>query len=250
MKMHILIMISLLISCNLLNQSGNLKNATDAEVCGKTADALALYVDALLGITPSAEILDVNKSKSIYPSSWKKEIEKHIIWLHTPAERLNKEYKDISEGVLRCSGKVHTENSIVNLKIKKYTLDQYTSDWAKLFFDPMVQVDPSCQIIAEKNYSDNFSIFRITAPQNYTYDISLINKATGKRIFFNLYPEASRSALLVPGDYLLICRSTISFTASQVWYSQYSVFQLNVPSEASNISVLLRTSVAKERKKE
>ncbi|HEX3020724.1 MAG TPA: hypothetical protein VHP36_10500 [Chitinispirillaceae bacterium] len=247
MKIFLSIMIVFFISCDLYNQSGNLKKANKAELLGNYPEALSLYTETLLKITSAADAPDAYRSKFVQADLWKKEIEKHIIWLNTPAEQLNKDFNKTMEAVLRCADKVHTENSLAKIKIQKYSADQFGSDWKAIFFDPMIQADASYASILNKNYNDNFSIFTLTAPANYNYDINLINKNTGKKITFKLFPESSRSILIVPGEYLLICRSTITFQTNQVWYSQYSAFQLTFPQEASKITSQLRTSVAKER---
>ncbi len=248
MKKHlVLIVVFFFISCDLFNQSGNLKKANQAELVGNYVEALPIFTEALLKSAPSAEIPDAYRSKFVDPILWKKEIEKHIVWLHSPAEKLDKNFKLSLEGVERCASKVHTENSLIKIKTKTYSADQFGPDWKAIFFDPMVQVDPAYTSILDKNYNDNFSIFTVTAPKNYTYNINLINRTTGKKISFNLFPESSRSVLVTPGDYLFICRSTITFQTNQIWYSRYSVVPLNFPQQASKITAELRTSVAKER---
>lgn len=235
------------ISCDLFNQSGNLKKANKAELVGNYDEALKIFTETLLKIAPSSETPDAYRSKFADLALWKKEIEKHIISLHTPAEQLNKDFKSFLEGAERCASKVHTENSLVKIQTTTYSAEQFGSDWKGVFFDPLVQVDAAFASISEKNYNDNFSIFTVTAPKNYNYEVSLINRITGKKIAFTLYQESSRSVLVVPGDYLFICRSTITFQTNQVWYSKYSIIPLNFPQQASKVTAQLRTSVAKER---
>jgi len=233
------------ISCD---QSGNLKKASKAEMVGNYDEALKIFTETLLKIAPSTETPDAYRSKFADLALWKKEIERYIIWLHTPAERLDKDFKSILEGTERCASKVNTENSLIKIQTTTYSADQFISDWKGVFFDPLVKADAAFASISEKSYNDNFSIFTITAPKNYNYEISLINRNTGKKISFNLYQESSRSVLVVPGDYFFICRSTITFQTNQVWYSKYSIIPLNFPQQASKITAQLRTSVAKERK--
>jgi len=246
-KLLPLMIMILFISCDLFNQSGNLEKAKKAELVGNYDEALKIFTEALLKIAPSAEVPDAYRSKFADPLLWKKEIEKYMICLHTPAEQINKDFKLFLEGAERCASKVHTENSLIKIITKAYSADQFSADWRGVFFDPIVQVDGSFASISDKSYNDNFSIFTITAPKNYNYEISLINRSTGKKISFNLFHESSRSILVVPGDYLFICRSTITFQTNQVWYSKYSIIPLNFPQQASKITAQLRTSVAKER---
>lgn len=239
-----------LLSCEFFNKNGTLKKAVDAEVVGNSLEALKFFVDAFLKVTPSIETPDIKRSKFAEPSVWKKEIEKHILWLHNSTENPNKDYKTILEGILRCADKVRTENFVGSIKIKKYSAESYPAEWNSLFFDPMAKVDLSCSTMTRKCFSDNISIVKINAPQNYTYEINLINRATGKRINFPLYPETSNSLLATPGDHLLICRSKIIFPeTNQIWYSHYSVFPISIPQEASDVVINLLTSVAKERLK-
>jgi len=245
-KLLPIMIMTFFISCNLFNQSGNLQKANEAELVGNYDEALKIFTEALLKIAPSTEAPDAYRSKFADPAAWKKEIEKHIIWLQTPAEQLNKNFKLSLEGAERCASKVHTENSLIKINTMAYSADQFGADWKGVFFDPMVQVDASFASISDKSFNDNFSIFTVTAPKNYNYEISLINRTTGKRIFFNLFSEASKSIVVVPGDYLFICRSTITFQTNKIWYSKYSIVPLNFPQQASKVTAQLRTSVAKK----
>lgn len=248
MKILLIIILPFIVSCNLFD-SGNFKKAREAEVTGKMDEALGLYVETLHKTTSSVEIPDVSRSKFVEPALWKKEIEKHIVWLHMPAERIHQDYHNSVEGVLRCIEKVHTENSLAKVKVSTLKADQYASEWKSLFYAPLVQPDLSVNAIIEKNFADKFSIIKISTPKNYTYEISLYNKASGKRTYFKIYPESNNAALVLPGEYLIICRSTITFQTNQVWYSKYSVFPITVPDQASIITAELRTSVAKERER-
>ncbi|NLE00817.1 MAG: hypothetical protein GX640_13190 [Fibrobacter sp.] len=247
MKLLFLLPLGLLFCCNQLNQSSNLKKAADAEVTGKFDVALATYGDILLKVTPATDIPNVNRSKILDALTWKKELEKYTIFLGTKPQNLSKEYPVILEGLSRCSNHVTPDNFMTSIKQTPYTEENYRADWYKAFFAPSVTVDSNQISLISANFMRNMSFVKINSGKNYTYDLWLINKATGVRQNAVLYPENSVQFLASPGEYLLLCKGMVKFPSGGIWRSNYTLFTLNIPEKTSVLSAGVYTKVAREK---
>ena len=237
------ILLSLIISCSTPKKAPDLKKAKEAEITGKLQDAFTLYVSSLLQVTPSMKVPDVNRSKILNSELWRKEIEKYVIWISTPAKKPSNDLQTILDGIKRCSEHARSDNSLAALSVRSLSTDQYISEWNNLFFAPTVRIDPSHTTLASGNHVNNVSIIKLASLKNYSYELNLVNKHSGRRTEVFLYPESSTFLLAAPGEYLLICQSAVTFPSGELWKSPFTAMPLSIPENASFIGGELRTSV-------
>lgn len=228
-------------SCN--RSSSPLKKAKMAEATGNMQEAYTFYVDALLKDVPSMKLPDVNRSKFLDPGLWKKEVEKYMVWISSDHGKLSPEIRDVLEGVNRCADQSRSDNSLANYKAQALSAQQYQVLWNKTFFAPTATVNPEHKTLASGNFSRNISFVEISSPKSYTYELCLINKSNGSKTDLFLYSESSISFMAAPGDYLLVCRSSVTFSSGELWRSKFTVIPLQIPSQASIITGELRTSI-------
>ena len=228
-------------SCNRFSSS--VKKAKMAEATGNLQEAYTFYVDALLKDAPSMKMPDVNRSKFLDPGLWKKEVEKYMVWISSDHGKLSPGIRDALEGANRCADQSRSDNSLANYKAQALSSQQYQAQWNKTFFAPTASVNPEHKMLASGNFSRNISFVEISSPKSYTYELSLINKSNGTKTELFLYSESSISFMAAPGDYLLVCRSSVTFSSGKLWRSQYAVLPLQIPAQASIITGELRTSI-------
>ena len=220
-----------------------LRMAKQCELSGDLQQAHSLYTEALFEVTPSIEFPDINRSKFLAPRALKKEVEKYFIWINRPAKKAGDTYLEALSGMSRCEGKNRHDNTISDPVVTPLTPAQYLVEWNKTFFAPNVAADPSHAALASGNYQRKRSLLVISSVKNYTYELNLINKVTGRGTRTLLLAENSVRLYAPPGEYLLLCRSTVTFPSEEIWHSNYTPIAITVPDTVSLITFELRTSV-------
>lgn len=233
---------------NVMKKTPALREAKQYELSGDLQKALSLYGAAVFEITPSINFPDVNRSKILSPEALKKEVSKYIAWLYTPQKQVSDEYTEAMEGLARCAESGRHDNTIADTVITPLSTDQYLVEWKKSFFAPEAEFDPSHAALAAGNYARNLSLLVINSVKNYTYEINLINTSTKRGTRFLLYPENTSRFYVPPGDYLLLCRSSVTFPSEEIWRSHFTPIPLAIPSETCMITTELRTSVHRKTK--
>lgn len=82
----------------------------------------------------------------------------------------------------------------------------------------------------------------------YSYTISLVNRASGKRTDIPVEQDVTRSFLAKPGRYCLVMKSTTMFQDKREWLSGEEAVSFEIPDSVTVVSALLRTEVGRSRK--
>jgi len=231
-----------------LKKPSTLKEAQRSEQAGDRQKALALYGLTADELLPAVTFPDINRSKIISHELLKKDIEKYFIFITTPLKERSPQLIAAMEGIARCAKDGPEFNTITEPKIKKLSTEEYLDEWNRSFFAPEAKIDPSHAALASGNYVRNLSVLQINSVKNYTYEILLINTATYQSTRCTLYPESSVRLYAVPGEHMLLCRSTVTFPSDEIWKSPFTPIMITIPSEPSLVTTELRTSVHRSRK--
>ncbi len=220
-----------------------LRAAKQSELSGNLQQAHSQYTEALFELIPSTEFPDINRSKILAADALKKEVEKYFTWINRPASKAGDAYLEALSGMTRCGGNDRHDNTITEPVITPLTPEAYLVEWNKTFFAPNVPADPSHAALASGNYLRKRSLLVIKSIKNYTYEINLVNKATGRGVRTVLLAENSVRLYAPPGEHLLLCRSTVTFPSEEVWHSNYTPIPIPIPDTVSLITTELRTSI-------
>jgi hypothetical protein len=235
----------LLLNCDLVQKKPDIKNAKQAEVTGHISEAITLYSDLLLASTPVLTVPDYNRSKFLKPELWQKEVENYLAWIQTAQQKVGSDFQPSLDGVVSCTREENVANRIVHLKSFEINNDTFQNEWNRTFFAPMAKVDPGHRKISSAAFLRNVSYVKFSSPKSYTYTIHLINPANRQRIETTLYPETDVTLMAIPGEYLVLIRSTVTFESGQLWVSPYNMVKLTVPEKPSLITADLITQVAR-----
>lgn len=220
-----------------------LRKAKQYELSGDLQQAHSMYTAALFEQTPSIEIPDINRSRILPPDGLKKEVVRYISWVNAPARKSAPDFLAALQGMGRCESQDRCDNSIAEPLVTRFSPEQYFIEWKKTFFAPNVPVDASQAALASGNYHRKLSLLIIKSIKNYTYEINLLNKATGRGTKTLLLAENNVRLYAQPGEHLLLCRSTVTFPTGEIWRSNYTPIQITIPDTTSIITTELRTSV-------
>lgn len=229
-----------------IQKSSVFKKAKQTEASGNLQEALSMYAQALIEIAPGQKFPDINRSKIVEQSAWKKIIEQYISWLSSDMNAKNI-IRECFEGIERCINAQNPVNSLGKIEFKELSEDQYIPEWYNSFFAPNITPDPSFKPLASGNYQKNISVINFSSSKNYTYELNLINRKTAKSTGFQLYPESNIRIIAIPGEYLFVCRSTVTFPSGEIWKSPFEIIPLTVPENASLITGDLRTRVYRQK---
>ncbi|MDO5577218.1 MAG: hypothetical protein Q4F84_09070 [Fibrobacter sp.] len=232
-----------MISCN---KPAALKKAIETENSGNLLQALSIYAQALVEIAPKHKFPEINRSKIVEPAAWKKIIEQYFSSINSSGT-IGSNVQECFSGIERCMKAQNPVNSLTKVSVTPLTEEQYGAEWNKAFFVPTVSPDQSFKPLVSGNYIKKVSAINLTSSRNYSYDLNLVNKKTGKITSFQLYPESSIRIVATPGEYLLICRTTVTFATGEIWRSTFEIIPLTVPEEVSLISGDLKTDVYRQK---
>jgi hypothetical protein len=225
-----------------------LNDARKSEQSGDLQQALALYGAAAVASIPTLKIPQINHSKYLAPDLLKKDIATYFAWISTPTPKMAPDISIALNGINRCEAQNRSDNFLADTVIRPLTAEQFADEWNKTFFAPNVKIDPSHAALAAGNYIRKFSLLIIKSGQGYTYNLCLINPATNRATSSVLLPENSVRMYVVPGPYLLLCRSSVTFSSGQVWFSHVTPIRITIPQEPSLVTTQMRTSVPRKAK--
>jgi hypothetical protein len=222
-----------------------LKKAERAERSGQLQTAYDLYSEALIDICPSFKVPDINKSKVVEVTVWKKDLAKYVEWLCLPAP-VPEHYSQVLQTINKYKDTYsRSESRIVNIAEKALDTSRFISEWKNAFFAPAAKTDSAHLQLASGAHFRNFSFLKLSADKGFTYELNLINLSSGKQTTFKIFSEGSTSVLAYPGRYLLLCRSTVAFSSGEIWRSSITIMPITIPKEASLITGVLITKVAR-----
>jgi hypothetical protein len=199
----------------------------------------------LLASTPVLTVPDYNRSKFLKPQQWQKEVENYLAWIQTAQQGTGSDFQQSLDGVISCTREENIANRIVRLKSFEINSDTFQNEWNRTFFSLMAKVDPEHKQLSSAAFLRNISFVRLSSPKSYTYTLHLINPANKQRIETTLYPETSVTLMVIPGEYLVLIRSTVTFESGQLWVSPYNMVKLTIPEKPSLITADLITQVAR-----
>jgi hypothetical protein len=168
---------------------------------------------------------------------------KYMTWITTPSTKVASNVAAAFAGMVRNESRGRQDNTISEPVIRPLTPDQYLAQWNTTFFAPHVKVDPAHAALASGNYFRKVSLLVINSPRDYTYEIELINTSTHRGIKCTLLPDNAARLYALPGEHLLLCRSSVVFASGELWRSDYTPLRLVIPPEPSLVTTDLRTSI-------
>lgn len=228
-------------------QMSLLREAKQCELSGDLEQAYSLYAAVLYESTPSIAMPDIYRSKFLAPEILRKEVEKYIASLLTPASlKSGKNVTYALQGLERCRKKDRCDNTITKPVVRPLIADEYLQEWNKTFFAPEAKIDPSHTVLATRCFSRNLSLLNIRSQKSYTYEINLINRETLRGTKRTLPSENEARMYALPGEHILVCRSTVTFPSGEIWRSNFTVIPLTIPGTPSLISTEMRTSVTRK----
>jgi hypothetical protein len=230
----------------LLKPKPVLREAKSAEAQGKYAEAINLYVKALLEKTEGMNLPDKNRSKIVSADEWFKEVQNYMSWVAAPPAPAPDEVAEIVIAISRCTTFVERSHFLTDDSVFTHT-QEYTveADWRRSFFPKGVTVESAHGPLIRQAMTRGISIVRIAALTSYVYQASLLDLASWRRTDFTLAPEDEVSLLVRGGRYLLICSSDVEFPNGTLWHSPKSVIPVTVPDSCSLKSFVLKTRVAR-----
>jgi hypothetical protein len=234
-----------------LRASSGMKGAAGAESRGDYAAALTQYAGALCRAIPDRALPDVNRSRIFAPAAWKKTVAEYAAWLSgaTAAPAGDAGQDTLLEAVRRNAARLHADNFMSGDSVKKLAPEQYKPLWNSAFFAPGVTPDSGHCPLADSCFAGNLSFIRASALTSFTYEVSLIDTAAGRRTTFSVYPESSTLVLAPPGAHFLLCTSSFQPGPGMIWRSTPSLIPVTVPSSPSLCSFTLGTHVVRGEKK-
>jgi len=231
--------------------AADVKTAAGAEGKGDYAAALAQYVDALYTAVPDRAVPDINRSRVFTQAVWKKTLDEYAAWLSgaVPPAAGDTRRDTLLDAVKRNAARVHADNFISGESRTKLSFEQYRALWNSAFFAPGVTPDSGLRPLAESCYEKNLSFVKVSALSSFSYEVSLVDTAAGRRTVFSVYPESGTFVLAPPGAHILICKSSFQPGPGMIWRSAPTLIPVKVPSTPSLYSFTLETHVVREKEK-
>jgi hypothetical protein len=232
--------------------AGFVKKAVEAEARGDHAAALAAYADALCRAVPDRAVPDFNRSKVFSPARWRRTVEKYVAWLSgvRRSESGAARQDTLLNAVARSAGRVHEDNFRSGESRNSLGPEQYEFLWNSAFFARGVAPDTAHRRLVESCYRRGLSFVKISALTSFSYEVSLIDTAAGRRTTFGVFPESSTLLLAPPGAHVLLCRSSYQPGPGMIWRSAPTVIPVTVPSSPSLCSFTLETHVVRKKDRE
>lgn len=220
-----------------------LTNARKLENTGNFQQALSFYLLSLSQLTDTRPVPSKTKAVATAPETWKKELDNYLSWLLISKTPRSSELQSVIEAVDRCSKQVEHQNGILDLSIKKASLQDYQRLWKNIFFPEGMELPDNQLLLIQKAMDIGVSIISLSGNANYRYEGGLVNCATGKRTDFTVYNDGQCSLLLMPGNYYALVTAKAVFPSGKVWVSSQDVLKLTVPDTTSLISAKLKTDL-------
>jgi hypothetical protein len=230
------------------NIDSKLSEAVAAENTGNYRDGATLYADLALKLSPIYKLPEPQKGKTIQPSIWQADVEKYIKWLTEPQPQKNNILRQSLDGLDRCAEQLEQDNVLRQTSAKPLeTTGAFTAQWNQAFNPPLSgAID---WVALTKQAEDNkFSVYKLTAPKSYSYDLNFVSRKTARRVYVKLLAENTLYVPLAPGEYSLIVKSSVEFqNRQQRWSSEYSAFSISVTDTASLVEMNFRTQAARKQ---
>lgn len=224
-----------------------LKEAYAAENRAEFKKAADTYASLCKDITVPVMLPDAQKGKILEPSVWKNEVEKYTELVSEPADSESNALCAALMGLERCMENIDSENSFRMSRRRTLKPAAFQKYWNTVFTPPppgAVNWTSLVNTAREKN----FSILQISSEKNYSYEFSIINRSTSRRIEVSLYPESKQYVPLAPGEYVMLCTSWVKFQEGQQWKSSVSALPVSVPARPSLLPLAVRTSIPRQSK--
>lgn len=216
-------------------------------------ESLEAYVKFLVEKIPTFILPDVKKSILISFDYLKEELHNFFKEISTTSDnnKIDPEINEALDGILRCEKELSIkgfDNKLTALKIKPLSLKDYLNEWNKIFIPPYSQLDSSYFIaMGTEMYTKKFSIIRLISSKSYNYEILAVNRDLKKCTKAKLVPESSVDLFILPGEHFLLCQSSVAFSTTKVWKSEYTPLKITVPEEPSLITANLITQISRKK---
>jgi hypothetical protein len=230
------------------NLDSKLSEASAAENTGNFRDGATLYADLALRLSPVYKLPEPQKGKTIQPSIWLADVEKYIKWLTEPQPQRNNFLRQSLDGLDRCSEQLEHDNAIRQTSSKPLeTTAAFTAQWQQAF-NPPLSGGAEWAALTKQAEDGKFSVYKLTAPKSYSYDLNFVSRKTARRVYVKLLAENTLYVPLAPGEYSLIVKSSVEFqNRQQRWASEYSAFNVSVTDTASLVEMNFRTQAARKQ---
>jgi hypothetical protein len=238
---------SLILPCALIaamflfcQKATDLQKAAKAEASGTIGSALSFYIDACRHATKPYVLPDQNRAEAENKQVWPAKIADYASFALSPAGASDPSVGPSMEGLVRCSGKMENVNYFPPAHVKAMPPDSFR---LKVQSELLVN-NPA---LADSVLAANASLVTVLSGVTYLYEGSILERATGKRLDFILYPENKISFIAKPGDYLIIVQSTVTVSQISHWKSPVEVISIQVPDAPSIISYRMTTKIKRNK---
>jgi hypothetical protein len=225
--------------------SSGTKEAASAEARGEYAEAFRRYSELLKRAVPVHAVPDINRSKVFSREVWKKAVAQYAAWISGEPAGAGRD--TLLEAVKRNAARVRADNYVSGDSVMRLTPEQYAVLWNSAFFARGVTPDTGHRPLADSCYAGKCSFLRVAALTSFTYEVSLIDSAAGRRTAFSVYPESSTLVLAPPGTHYLLCTSSFQPGPGMIWRSAPSLIPVTVPASPSLYSFTLQTHVVRTK---
>jgi|WetSurMetagenome_2_1015567.scaffolds.fasta_scaffold00130_12 hypothetical protein len=222
------------------------KSGRELENSGKYDAAMSAYASALVKLTEGRRFIgipDRTTAANLNPKTWEKPIEEFVDWLNV-GKHISSQASALVDGLERCMPKVKYENYVFDVKMKKAAAADYAALWRRAFCP-----EANCpQVVIDRAFAQTNVIFTLGGNSIYSYAVSFVDCASGKRTDVQIDKDMTPSFLMKPGKYCCIVRSTAMFQDKREWISGREAVMLTVPDSVTVMSALLRTEVGRVAK--
>lgn len=222
-----------------------LVKAQQSEITGNKQEACLLYAEAVFHLIQAKMPPDIKRSKLISEEQFQKKIRKHLATFTIKRSEKNKNSIKAVKGLIRCTdtGNLPGPVSCSTPSITPFTTQTFFTEWKKIFFIAESHSNPSHSSLSKEMFLKNLSLITISSGHNYTYECMLLNTDTFSAIKCSILPQNSISLYALPGTYIFIARSTVTFPDNTVWKSDFTPFPITVPATSSHMRMNLQTSI-------
>ncbi|MBD3418703.1 MAG: hypothetical protein GF398_01160 [Chitinivibrionales bacterium] len=222
-----------------------LEEARRAENQGLAKQALQQYTDALIAFAERNEFPDKNDAKLLSADEYRRKVADFLHWFGHPPQEPHPDIAKAVAGILRCTAGVEMENFTGQYKSAPAAQDTFAGVWNSTFFPNAPNLTRNHQPLIAKALGDNLSLVTFRAGYNYSYEMRWFSRSSTKLVEDMLYSENSVTFPSSPGEYLLLCKSTVTFKSGQIWTSPWSVLAFATPPQPHLISYRMKTKVSR-----
>lgn len=234
--------------------SSDIKRAERLVASGNCDKAVSSYAAAVISMTDSRTVPyvpDRAQAMNLNPQTWQKPIAEFVEWT-TAYRSIPPKLAAALDAMDQCTTNVYHENSFYGVSAKKAKLAEYTAAWENALCPEKASGAAVTVPAIEHAFSSGLSFMTINGNSNYSYDVHLINRESGKQTNVALECDKVASFPIKPGKYTLVVSSKTLFTGGRfqgekAWLSGKEAVPFTIPDSATIVSAYLKTEVRRPK---